>query len=440
MGGSSIIKVAWYWSSLWRSCFTDSTAVSNCYDYPVLWSVEGHIQIVRGLLMAGLTLGMLGFVLSLMGMECTFIGGKERAKYRKIYAGGWCHITSGLLSACGYVVYAEYVSVEYFNPDFDGLKYDLGTPLFLGWVGSAFHMTGGFFYVWSVCKPLCGEDTVINIRALPEPGKNPSTTALSTVSEITSKTKVLSVSEISSKTGSSEIKGMWRRLAQILGLMLAILGWGLVACTLAMDHWRVAQLGGQGGSSVVVTAWYWSNLWKDCYEDSTTLVNCVDFGVLWKVKLYIQAVQGLLMNGLCLGLIGSVLTFFGMECTHIGGDQRTKDKILITSFAFHLVGSVSDMAGYCLYINRVAAVFLHAKADPSKLSYDIGTPLYLGLVGSFFILFGCTLYCATACRATHPKRCPTVPFIRVENGIYRKSACSNDSSDFNMASTKIVIV
>lgn len=49
-------------------------------------------------------------------------------------------------------------------------------------------------------------------------------------------------------------------------------------------HWRVAQLGGQGGSSVVVTAWYWSNLWKDCYEDSAALVNCVDFGVLWNVK------------------------------------------------------------------------------------------------------------------------------------------------------------
>uniref|UniRef100_A0A3B4U2W3 Claudin 10e n=1 Tax=Seriola dumerili TaxID=41447 RepID=A0A3B4U2W3_SERDU len=183
MGGSSIIKVAWYWSSLWRSCFTDSTAVSNCYDYPVLWSVEGHIQIVRGLLMAALTLGMLGFVLSLLGMECTFIGGKDRSKYKKIYAGGWCHIvsgkdtyysnlnpvklffslhdlSSGLLSICGYAVYAQYVSVEYFNPDFNGLKYDLGTPLFLGWVGSALHMTGGFFYLWSVCTPLCSrEDT-----------------------------------------------------------------------------------------------------------------------------------------------------------------------------------------------------------------------------------------------------------------------------------------
>ncbi|XP_022602318.1 claudin-10-like [Seriola dumerili] len=209
MGGSSIIKVAWYWSSLWRSCFTDSTAVSNCYDYPVLWSVEGHIQIVRGLLMAALTLGMLGFVLSLLGMECTFIGGKDRSKYKKIYAGGWCHIVSGLLSICGYAVYAQYVSVEYFNPDFNGLKYDLGTPLFLGWVGSALHMTGGFFYLWSVCTPLCSrEDTVINVRPLPDPEQNKSTTALSTVSEITSKTKVSSVSELSSRSERSDVSGI----------------------------------------------------------------------------------------------------------------------------------------------------------------------------------------------------------------------------------------
>uniref|UniRef100_A0A3B4ACY2 Uncharacterized protein n=1 Tax=Periophthalmus magnuspinnatus TaxID=409849 RepID=A0A3B4ACY2_9GOBI len=191
MAGSSIVKVAWYWSSLWRSCYTDSTAVSNCYDFPVLWSVEGHIQIVRGLLMAALSLGMLGFVLSMLGMECTYLGGQELSKYKKVYAGGWCHIISGkfilniynrklhnneekkhilivrlilrcvistisFLSTSGYAVYAQFVSVEYFNPDFHDLKYDLGTPLFLGWVGSAFHMAGGFFYVWSACSPLCG--------------------------------------------------------------------------------------------------------------------------------------------------------------------------------------------------------------------------------------------------------------------------------------------
>ncbi|XP_035533370.1 claudin-10 [Morone saxatilis] len=212
MGGSSVIKVAWYWSSLWRSCFTDSTAVSNCYDFPMLWSVEGYIQIVRGLLMAGLSLGMLGFVLSLLGMECTFIGGKDRSKYKKIYAGGWCHVISGFLTICGYAVYAQYVSVDYFNATFDGLKFDLGTPLFLGWVGSVFHMTGGFFYLWSVCKPLCGgEETVILVQPQPDLEKNKSTTALSTVTEISSETKVSSISELSSKSERSDVSGISSR-------------------------------------------------------------------------------------------------------------------------------------------------------------------------------------------------------------------------------------
>ncbi|XP_034408806.1 uncharacterized protein LOC117744948 [Cyclopterus lumpus] len=205
MGGSAIIKVAWYWSSLWRSCFTDSTAVSNCYDYPMLWSVEGHIQIVRGLLMASLSLGMLGFVLSLLGMECTFIGGKDRSKNKKVYAGAWCHVVSGLLSTCAYAVYAQFVSVQYYETDIDGLRFDLGTPIFLGWVGSAFQMTGGFFYVWSVCKPLCGgETTVINIQALPDLEQNKSKAA----SEVTSKTKLSSVSELLSRSGRSDVSGI----------------------------------------------------------------------------------------------------------------------------------------------------------------------------------------------------------------------------------------
>uniref|UniRef100_A0A667Y854 Claudin n=1 Tax=Myripristis murdjan TaxID=586833 RepID=A0A667Y854_9TELE len=211
---------------------------------------------------------------------------------------------------------------------------------------------------------------------------------------------------------------MWRTVAQILGLLVSILGWVFVACTLAMDHWRVAQLGGQGGSSVVTVAWYWSNLWRDCYEDSTAVINCVEFKVLWTVKSHIQTVLGLLLTGLSLGLVGTVLAFFGMECTHIGGDQRTKDKLLITLSAFHLVGyqlvclvsylpllfpyaGVSDAAGYCLYINRVMAA--HFKCN-FVCSYDIGTPLYLGLVGSLLIFLGCTLNCASTRRVTHPER------------------------------------
>ncbi|KAI4831634.1 hypothetical protein KUCAC02_001170 [Chaenocephalus aceratus] len=91
---------------------------------------------------------------------------------------------------------------------------------------------------------------------------------------------------------------MWRRLAQTLALLLCILGWGFVAFTLAMDRWRVAQVGGSGGLLCGGAAWFWSDLWKDCYEDSTAQVNCVDSRVLRTVKTHIQAVRGLLVVGL----------------------------------------------------------------------------------------------------------------------------------------------
>ncbi|XP_035250172.1 claudin-10 [Anguilla anguilla] len=154
LGGSNIIKVAWYWSSLWRACFTDSTAVTNCIDFPVLWSVEGYVQAVRGLLMIGLSGGMLGFVLSLTGMECTYIGGKDKHKNRTVLTGGICHIISAMSSFSAYVVYARHVSDEYLNRFYGDQKYDLGTPLFLGWVGAMFEMTGGVFYCVSVRKLL----------------------------------------------------------------------------------------------------------------------------------------------------------------------------------------------------------------------------------------------------------------------------------------------
>lgn len=82
---------------------------------------------------------------------------------------------------------------------------------------------------------------------------------------------------------SQAIPEMRKRLIQILGFLITSLGWLFVLCTMAMDYWRITQLGGQGGSFIIKVAWYWSNLWKDCFTDSTAVTNCRDFGVLWAV-------------------------------------------------------------------------------------------------------------------------------------------------------------
>ncbi|XP_056607131.1 claudin-10 [Triplophysa dalaica] len=206
--GSSIITVGWYWSSLWRACYTDSAATSNCYDFPVLWAVEDYLQIVRALLMSGMAVGVLGFILSFAGMECTYIGGKDNEKNRSMFTGSFCHVFSGLLSACGYSVYAHYISAEFFNPRFGGLQFDLGTPLFLGWAGCAFQITGGFFFlvsVWKIRSQTYSRSLTSIVPAVEGKASRYSHTNLSIISELSSRSGVSSISELSSQSGPSAV-------------------------------------------------------------------------------------------------------------------------------------------------------------------------------------------------------------------------------------------
>ncbi|MCI4375097.1 hypothetical protein PGIGA_G00105130 [Pangasianodon gigas] len=197
-GGSSVVYITWYWSSLWRTCSTASNAVSNCYDFPMLWSVENHVQIVRALLMGGLSIGMLGFILSLVGMECTYIGGKEKEKNRAVFIGSLCHTTSGVLAAAGYAVYARNITAEFFNPSFE-LKFDLGTPLFVGWAGCIFQFSGGLLYMVSVYKLWS-----LDRRTIDDIVPDEEAIALQSIpSELTTRSKGSSVSELSLKSSST---------------------------------------------------------------------------------------------------------------------------------------------------------------------------------------------------------------------------------------------
>ncbi|KAK9537667.1 hypothetical protein VZT92_005264 [Zoarces viviparus] len=196
---------------------------------------------------------------------------------------------------------------------------------------------------------------------------------------------------------------MKKRVLQVLGFLISSLGWLFVLCTMAMDFWRITQLGGQGGSFIIKVAWYWSNLWKDCFTDSTAVTNCRDFPVLWTVTPFVQAVRGLLMCGLTLGFFGVVLCFVGMECTYIGGAEKTKDKLLFAGALFHIAGCVSDISAYCLYINRVARTTFAQSVGPGVLRYDLGTPIFLGLVGCFLILLGGMFYAVTVYRVLVPE-------------------------------------
>ncbi|XP_039861579.1 claudin-10 isoform X2 [Maylandia zebra] len=175
---------------------------------------------------------------------------------------------------------------------------------------------------------------------------------------------------------------MRKRVIQISGFLISSLGWLFVLCTMAMDYWRITKLGGQGGSYIIKVAWYWSNLWSDCYTDSAAVTNCREYPVLWNVAL---------------------CCFVGMECTYIGGSDKTKDKVLFAGAVLHFVGGMSDIAAYCLYINRIARTAFARKVASGVLRYELGSPVFLGLAGGFFILVGAVLYAVTVYKVIRRK-------------------------------------
>ncbi|KAG7331547.1 hypothetical protein KOW79_005516 [Hemibagrus wyckioides] len=118
----------------------------------------------------------------------------------------------------------------------------------------------------------------------------------------------------------------------------------------------------------------------------------------------IQAVRALLLLGMFLGLFAAIFCFIGMDCTYIGGHEKTKYKILLLGTVLHFTGGVSCLAAYCLFTGRLGTIVFTRMPDARLLRYYIGLPVFFGLVGSAGILLGSVLYAVTLCSALKSNR------------------------------------
>ncbi|GCC33746.1 hypothetical protein chiPu_0012216 [Chiloscyllium punctatum] len=146
----TVITTATFWANLWKTCVTDSTGVSNCKDFPSMLALDAYIQVCRGLMITAVCLGFFGFIISLVGMKCTRIGGSERMKGRIAVCAGVLFIFSGLTSIIAFSWYANRITAEFYDPMIIEQKYELGAALFIGWAGSSLSILGGAIFCFSL--------------------------------------------------------------------------------------------------------------------------------------------------------------------------------------------------------------------------------------------------------------------------------------------------
>ncbi|XP_053341733.1 claudin-15-like isoform X1 [Clarias gariepinus] len=140
----NVITAALVYENLWMSCATDSTGVHNCTEFPSMLGLAGFVQACRALMIASIVLGTFGLIFTLIGMQCSKIGGENYlVKGRIAVLGGVFFILQGLCTMIAVSWYAFNITQEFFDPLYPGTKFEIGDGLYIGWCSATLALIAG---------------------------------------------------------------------------------------------------------------------------------------------------------------------------------------------------------------------------------------------------------------------------------------------------------
>ncbi|KAF7688394.1 claudin-15b [Silurus meridionalis] len=151
----NVIITSNIFENLWMSCAEDSTGIYDCWYFSSLLALPGFVQACRALMITSIVLGMFGLIFTLVGMQCSKIGGENYiVKGRIAVLGGVFFILQGLSTMIAVSWYAFNITQEFFDPLYPGTKFEIGDGLYIGWCSATLALISGCCLL---C--VCGNDS-----------------------------------------------------------------------------------------------------------------------------------------------------------------------------------------------------------------------------------------------------------------------------------------
>ncbi|KAK1787625.1 hypothetical protein P4O66_016116 [Electrophorus voltai] len=126
-----------------------------------------YVQASRALMIASIVLGTFGLIATLVGMQCSKIGGENYVLKGRIAAlGGVFFILQGLCTMTAVSWYAFNITQDFFDPLYPGTKFEIGEGLYIGWCSATLALIGG-------CCLLCACGTGNKQEKRPYPYQTP---------------------------------------------------------------------------------------------------------------------------------------------------------------------------------------------------------------------------------------------------------------------------
>ncbi|XP_077380239.1 claudin-4-like [Festucalex cinctus] len=173
---------------------------------------------------------------------------------------------------------------------------------------------------------------------------------------------------------------------QLLGLVLAVLGWvcGILVC--AAPLWRVSAF---VGGELVIAQVMWEGLWMKCLSQTTGQIQCKTYDSTLALPTSTQAARSLTVLSLMLCILALLLGVMGAKCTHCLGDTNQVSKARLS----RLAGVLFIVAGlaFLIPISWTAYAVIRDFYDrnvAAALKRELGPALYLGWVASVLVVLG----------------------------------------------------
>ncbi|XP_038564554.1 claudin-4-like [Micropterus salmoides] len=212
---------------------------------------------------------------------------------------------------------------------------------------------------------------------------------------------------------------------ELVGVILAVLGWVLSVVSCALPMWRVTAF---IGANIVTAQVYWEGLWMSCVFQSTGQMQCKVYDSMLALPQDLQAARALTVVSIIVGVVALLIAMVGAKCTNCIEDDGVKARVMASSGGAFITAAVAQMVPVSWSANTIIVEF-YSPIVPSGQKMEIGAALYLGWAAAALLLIGgCILCCSCPPQEDKPTRYGVHPQSRIA---YSAAPRSTAQSSYN---------
>ncbi|XP_078480238.1 LOW QUALITY PROTEIN: claudin-4-like, partial [Lampetra planeri] len=176
---------------------------------------------------------------------------------------------------------------------------------------------------------------------------------------------------------------------QIMGVMLAFIGWLGTIITCALPMWKVTAF---VGANIVTAQVIWEGLWMNCVVQSTGQMQCKVYDSMLALPQDLQAARAMVIIAVIVGVFGVFMAAVGGKCTNCMEDEEAKAKTCIVAGVIFITAALLLLIPVSWSANSVIRDFYNPMVIRAQRR-ELGAALYIGWGSSGLLLLGGGLLC-----------------------------------------------